>query len=446
MNNSPGIRMKFCESLDRFVAIRTFTPQQRTELFQNVKINDKKSYKRLIINAAVVNFLDEIAPTVFGNDLLGEIIEQELYNLCVKVNPGLDIKEVTIPVSDEDADAGIPLLDSTSAELEPTPESNRLLNIEDEVKKRIVGQDEAVQMVCRSIRKAKVGLRNPKKPIGSFVFVGQTGVGKTELAKAVNECLFGREAELVRVDCSEYAMSHEYAKLIGAPPGYIGHNDGGYLTEAVKNRPASIVVFDEIEKAHRKVHNILLQILDEGILTDSKGQTVTFRETIIIMTSNVGVDSLKELETSIGFGASKPKITHELKSNETRKALEKVFPPEFINRIDEIIMFRTLERDDNMRIIEILLAEVRERLANLGLSITFDDAARAFLVDHGTDLKYGARPLRRAIHRYVENPLAELILNCTIRKNDQISAHVADSGDDLRFDTKPRKGKDSAAE
>jgi ATP-dependent Clp protease ATP-binding subunit ClpC len=434
--------MKFCESLDRFVAIRTFTPQQRTELFQNVKINDKKSYKRLIINAAVVNYLDEIAPTVFGNDLLGEIIEQELYNLCVKVNPGLDIKEVTIPVSSEDDDNGIPLIDNTSPELEPTPESNRLLSIEDEVKKRVIGQDEAVTVVCRAIRKAKVGLRNPKRPIGSFVFVGQTGVGKTELAKAVNECLFGKDAELVRVDCSEYAMSHEYAKLIGAPPGYIGHNDGGYLTEAVKNRPQSIVVFDEIEKAHRKVHNILLQVLDEGILTDSKGQTVSFRETVIIMTSNIGVDSLSTLENQIGFGSSKPKITHELRHNETRKALEKVFPPEFLNRIDEVVTFRTLEREDSIRIIDILLAEVRDRLANLGLSIVFDDPSKSFLVEHGTDSKYGARPLRRAIHRYVENPLAELILNCTIRKNDHILAHVAEDGENLRFDTKPRH-KDS---
>jgi ATP-dependent Clp protease ATP-binding subunit ClpC len=445
MNSSPGIRMKFCESLDRFVAIRTFTPQQRAELFQNVKINDKKSYKRLIINAAVVNYLDEIAPTVFGKELLGEIIEQELYNLCVKVNPGLDIKEVTIPVTDDDADSAIPLLD-TSPELEPSPESSRLLNIEDEVKKRIVGQDEAVQTVCRAIRKAKVGLKNPRRPIGSFVFVGQTGVGKTELAKVVNQCLFGNDSELVRIDCSEYAMSHEYAKLIGAPPGYIGHNDGGYLTEAVKSRPQCIVVFDEIEKAHRKVHNILLQVMDEGVLTDSKGQMVSFREAIVIMTSNVGVESLARLESSIGFAPQKPAINHEVRTQETRKALEKVFPPEFLNRVDEVVTFRSLERPDNMCIIDILMGEVRERLANLGLGITFQADAKEFLVERGTDLKYGARPLRRAIHRYVENPLAELILNCTIRKNDHITATVVAGGDGLTFETRPRKGSDRSEE
>jgi len=441
MKDSPGVRMKFCESLDRFVAIRTFTPQQRAELFQNVKINDKKSYKRLIINAAVVNYLDEIAPTVFGNDeypLLGEIIEQELYNLCIKVNPGLDIKEVTIPVSNEEADSSIPLLD-TSHEAESIPESNRLLNLEDEVKKRIVGQDEAVQVVCRAIRKAKVGLRSPRRPIGSFIFLGQTGVGKTELAKVVNHCLNGADSELVRIDCSEYAMSHEYAKLIGAPPGYIGHNDGGYLTEAVKGRPQAVVIFDEIEKAHRKVHNILLQILDEGVLTDSKGQIVSFRDTVIIMTSNIGVESLDRLETAIGFGAQKQKVSQDLRSQETRKALEKMFPPEFLNRIDEIVVFRPLERGDNIMIIDILLAEVRERLSNLGLGITFTQEAKEFLVDNGTDLKYGARPLRRAIHRFVENPLAELILNSSVRKNDQITASVQEGGQNLHFETKARR-------
>ncbi|MBI4859321.1 MAG: ATP-dependent Clp protease ATP-binding subunit [Candidatus Riflebacteria bacterium] len=435
--------MKFCESLDRFVAIRTFTAQQRAELFQNVKINDRKSYKRLIINAAVVNYLDEIAPTVFGNDeypLLGEIIEQELYTLCIKVNPGLDIKEVTIPVPDDEADSAIPLLD-TSPVVDQSPESSRIRNLEDEVKKRIVGQDEAVQVVCKAIRKAKVGLNNPRRPIGSFIFLGQTGVGKTELAKAVNQCLHGTE-ELIRVDCSEYAMSHEYSKLIGAPPGYIGHNDGGFLTESVKGRPRSVVVFDEIEKAHRKVHNVLLQILDEGILTDSKGQTVSFREAIIIMTSNIGVESLERLQTSIGFASQRPKIDHDLRSQETKKAMEKIFPPEFLNRIDEIVVFRTLAKNDNMLILDILLAEVHDRLANLGLGISFTPEAKTFLVDRGTDLKYGARPLRRAIHRYVENPLAELILNSSIRKNDQITVHVADEGDLLRFDTKPRRGGD----
>lgn len=443
MNNSSGIKMKFCESLDRFVAIRCFTTQQRKELFQNVKITDKKSYKRLIINAAVVNYLDEIAPSVFGNEeypLLGEIIEQELYNLCIKVNPGLDIKEVTIQVSEQEADRQIPLL-GYSAEVEPVTEGGRLLQMEEELRKRVIGQDKAVEVVCQAIRKAKVGLRNPKKPIGSFIFVGQTGVGKTELARSLTAFLFGSESEMVRVDCSEYAMSHEYSKLIGAPPGYIGHNDGGYLTEAVKNKQHSVVVFDEIEKAHRKVHNLLLQILEEGVLTDGRGQQVSFRETVVIMTSNVGVESLDTMSSAIGFAQQKPKIDQELKSRETRKSLEKVFPPEFLNRVDEIVTFRALSREDCVAIIDIMLREVAERLANLGLSLDVTRPAREFLVDHGTDVKYGARPLKRAIHRHVENPLAGLILSSKIHKNDQIVATLNEEKDDLVFETVKEKDR-----
>jgi len=417
--------MKFCESLDRFVAIRTFTPQQRAELMQNVRINDKNAYKRLIINAAVVNYLDEIAPTLFsGNeDLLGGIIEEELYNLCVKVNPGLDIKEITIPVSSEPMDRAIPLLDA-SQEVETIAEADRVLSLEKDIKERLIGQDEAVEAVCQAIRKAKAGLRNPRRPVGSFIFVGQTGVGKTELSKALAQCLFGNEMNLVRIDCSEYAMSHEYSKLIGAPPGYIGHNDGGYLTESIKNKPQAVVVFDEIEKAHRKVHNLLLQILDEGTLTDSKGTSITFSETIVIMTSNIGVESLLKLETAIGFNDQKAVVNHDIRSAETRKSLERVFPPEFLNRVEEIVVFRPLSREHNLKIIDILLHEVEDRLKNLGLTISFTHDSKELLVEKGTDEKFGARPLRRAISRYVENPLAELILSSRLKKGQHIEARL----------------------
>ncbi len=444
MSGSSGIKMKFCDSLDRFVAIRSFTPTQKKDLFQDVKITDKKSYKRLIINAAVVNYLDEIAPSIFGNEdypLLAEIIENELYTLCIKVNPGLDIKEVTIMVNEQDVDRQIPLL-GYNTETEPVTEGDRLLRMEEEIRKRVVGQDLAVEAVCQAVRKSKVGLRNPKKPIGSFIFVGQTGVGKTELARSLTSFLFGNEGEMVRVDCSEYAMSHEYAKLIGAPPGYIGHSEGGYLTEAVKNKPQTVVVFDEIEKAHRKVHNLLLQILEEGVLTDGRGQTVLFSETVVIMTSNVGVESLDRMESSIGFSDQKPKIDQVLKNRETRKSLEKFFPPEFLNRVDEIVTFRALLRDDCLTIIDLMLEEVSERLGNLGLSLEVTDPAREFLVDQGTDVKYGARPLKRAIHRFVENPLAGLILSSSIQKNDHIVTRLNDEEDALTFESHGRTDSD----
>jgi ATP-dependent Clp protease ATP-binding subunit ClpA len=432
MDSTLGVKMKFCESLDRFVAIRSYTPEQKQQLFKNIKITDKKSYKKLIIKSAVVNYTEEIEPLVFGNNeypLLGEIIEQELYNLCVKVNPSLDIKEVTIQI-DESAILG------KATDAEETDEAKsaqqRFMEIESHLKKRIIGQDEAVTAVAQAIRKAKVGLKNPKRPVGSFIFVGQTGVGKTELAKVLCEFMTGSENDLVRIDCSEFAMSHEYAKLIGAPPGYIGHNEGGYLTESVKNKPNGVVVFDEIEKAHEKVHNLLLQLLDEGILTDSKGETVSFRECVIILTTNVGVSDITSEESKPGFrvedNSSKTDntklddLSHEKKTKITRKSLEKKFPPEFLNRIDDVIVFRALDKNDNLQILNILVEEVAERVDALNMRITFTDELKTFLVDKGTDLKYGARPLRRTIQRYIENPLAEQILKGTFDKGDDIHA------------------------
>ncbi|NLM16120.1 MAG: ATP-dependent Clp protease ATP-binding subunit [Candidatus Riflebacteria bacterium] len=438
MDSTVGVKMKFCESLDRFVAIKAFTPEQKQQLFKNVKITDKKSYKRLIINAAVVNYLDEIAPLVFGNNeypLLGEIIEQELYNLCVKVNPSLDIKEVTIQLDEDSAkSSAIPMLGA-----EDSSNSSRLMEIESCLKERIIGQDEAVSAVAQAIRKAKVGLRNPKRPVGSFVFVGQTGVGKTELAKALCEFMTGKESDLVRIDCSEYAMSHEYAKLIGAPPGYIGHNEGGYLTEAVKNKPNGVVVFDEIEKAHEKVHNLLLQLLDEGILTDSKGETVSFRESVIILTTNVGVSEISAEESKPGFRPDSSEdsseagklddLSHEKKAKITRKTLEKRFPPEFLNRIDDIIVFRALTKEDNLQILSILLNEIAGRVESLSMKLEYTDEVKNFLVDKGTDLKYGARPLRRTAQRYIENPLAELILKGECGKLDHLLAEMGKDED-----------------
>ncbi|MGM0600510.1 MAG: AAA family ATPase, partial [Candidatus Rifleibacteriota bacterium] len=299
----------------------------------------------------------------------------------------------------------------------------------------------AVTAVAQAIRKARVGLKNPKRPVGSFIFVGQTGVGKTELAKALCEFMTGNETDLVRIDCSEFAMSHEYAKLIGAPPGYIGHNEGGYLTESVKNKPNGVVIFDEVEKAHEKVHNLLLQLLDEGVLTDSKGETVSFRESVIILTTNVGVRDISSEESKPGFRVeettSSPddkkkleELSHEQKAKITRKSLEKQFPPEFLNRIDDIIVFRALTKEDNLEILNILLEEVTERVSGLNMRIEFTDELKTFLVDKGTDLKYGARPLRRTIHRYIENPLAEAILMGKFNKGDEITARCDKDEDD----------------
>ncbi|HNY11607.1 MAG TPA: AAA family ATPase [Candidatus Wallbacteria bacterium] len=431
---SPGsIKMKFCESLDRFVEIRQFTDEEAEKIFKNVKITDKKSYKRLVINTTIVNYLDEIAQLVFGNNnysLFGEIAEQELYNLCIKVNPSLDIKKVTITVDDEakgGSESQIQLLNKIESSSDGSWDiSERLINMEKYLHKRIVGQERAVAIVSQAIRKSHVGLRNPNRPVGSFIFAGQTGVGKTELAKALAEFLYGNENELIRIDCSEYSMSHEYAKLIGAPPGYIGHKEGGFLTEAVKNKPKSVILFDELEKAHKKVHNLLLQIMDDGILTDNKGVKVSFKDCVIIMTSNVGVEEFKNIEVAIGFNQTSKDLSHNTKEKETRKALEKEFAPEFLNRVDEIVTFTALTKEDSLKIVDIMLNEVIERLRkNLKMTIEFPQKVREFLVEKGFNQKYGARPLKRAIKAYVENPLAEMIIEKKFKTNDSITSKVA---------------------
>ena len=443
------IKIKFCESLDRFVEIRVFTEADINKIFKNVKITDKKSYKRLILSTAIVNYHEEIMPLIFNENnysLFGEIVEQELYNLCISVNPQLDIKKVTITVDNNEKEEGMVPLLNNEEESSDEGEDNiteRLLNMEDYLKQRIVGQDEAIKVVSQAIRKAHVGLRNPDRPIGTFLFVGQTGVGKTELAKALTEFLVGNEKELIRIDCSEFAQSHEYAKLIGAPPGYVGHKDGGMLTEAIKSKPRSVVLFDEIEKAHEKVHNLLLQIMDAGTLTDSKGEQVSFKNCVLIMTSNVGVKSVDKTEGAIGFGDHKKIIDHDFKTKEMLKTLKKAFKPEFINRIDEIVNFRELTYEDNLKIVDIMLKDVLARLHRLSYDLKITDSMRKFLVDHGWDPKMGARPLKRSIQRYVESPLSEMILNKEFKKGDVIYVKIDKKKDMLIYYTKKNGSKEN---
>jgi ATP-dependent Clp protease ATP-binding subunit ClpC len=452
MQQGSGGIMKFCEALDRFVGIRTLNKEEQRQLFEGVKLSDRKSYTRLIINTAVVDFHREIAPLIFEKSeypMLREVIEKELYDLCIKVNPGLDIREVSLPMASTSTDGGIAMLDGGDVDspavasgedgdpIQVEAGSERYLRMAEELRAAVIGQDEAIEAVSAAIRKAKAGLKAPERPVGSFLFVGSTGVGKTETAKALNRFLYEKTA-MVRIDCSEYAAPHEYSKLIGAPPGYIGHNDGGYLTEAMKNRPGAVVVFDEIEKAHLKVHNLLLQIMEEGILTDSKGALIPFKDSVVIMTSNVGVASLTDRASAIGFDRSGREISQKLRSQETRKALEKTFPPEFLNRIDEVVVFRNLDREDTFAILARMLQEVQGRTRSLGLEVHFEDSAREFLVEKGFDEKFGARPLRRAIHRYVENPLAERILSGELQRGNLLLARRGGKGSEetLVFDLK----------
>lgn len=289
-------------------------------------------------------------------------------------------------------------------------ESARLLRLEETLHQRVVGQDEAVKSVARAVRRARAGLKDPKRPIGSFIFLGPTGVGKTELARALAEALFGDEDSTVRIDMSEYMEKHAVSRLVGAPPGYIGHDEGGQLTEAVRRKPYSVVLLDEIEKAHPEVFNILLQVLEDGRLTDTKGRVVDFRNTVIIMTSNVGATLIKK-EAKLGFIATEsPENDYLEMKQKVTEELKKAFRPEFLNRIDEVIVFHTLAEEHMQKIVELMLDALTKRLAEQGLSLQVGAAAKALIAREGHDLMYGARPLRRAIQRLVEDPLSEEML------------------------------------
>ena len=304
-------------------------------------------------------------------------------------------------------------------------EGSRLLAMKDELKAKIVGQDEAIDKIVKAIQRNRVGLKDPNRPIGAFMFLGPTGVGKTHMAKMLAEYLFDTKDSLIRIDMSEYMEKFAVSRLVGAPPGYVGYDEGGQLTEKVRRHPYSVVLLDELEKAHQDVFNMLLQVMDEGRLTDSFGRTVDFKNTIIIMTSNIGTRQLKDYGNGIGFNTGTDR--QEQSRSIIQKALNKTFAPEFINRIDDIVMFNSLERDDIYKIIDIELEGFYRRASESGYAIEITDSAKAFLVDRGYDAQYGARPLKRAIQEYIEDDLAELILANTITRGDTLRIdHIAD--------------------
>jgi ATP-dependent Clp protease ATP-binding subunit ClpC len=302
-------------------------------------------------------------------------------------------------------------------------ESERLLKLEEVLHHRVIGQEEAVKSIARAVRRSRVGLKDPKRPIGSFIFLGPTGVGKTELSKALAEAMFGDENNMIRIDMSEYMEKHTVSRLIGSPPGYVGHDEGGQLTEKVRRHPYSVVLFDEIEKAHPDVFNILLQILEDGRLTDSKGKTVDFKNTIIIMTSNVGAHTIKK-QKSLGFASANTKEAeneYEKMKENVMEELKHTFRPEFLNRIDDIIVFHQLEEADLKKIIKLMLKTVTDRVKEQEIELSFDDEAEKVLTKEGYDVAYGARPLRRAITKVVEDRLAEEMLKGNIQRGDSVS-------------------------
>lgn len=308
-------------------------------------------------------------------------------------------------------------------------ESERLLKLEEVLHNRVVGQDEAVKAVARAIRRARAGLKDPKRPIGSFIFLGPTGVGKTELARALAEAMFGDENAMIRLDMSEYMEKHTVSRLVGAPPGYVGYEEGGQLTDTVRRKPYSVILLDEIEKAHYDVFNILLQVLEDGRLTDSQGRTVDFKNTVIIMTSNVGAQYLKKDTASLGFLADEQAETEGAAKTRVLEECKKVFRPEFLNRVDEVIVFSSLTDKDLNQIVDIMLREVGKRLQDNSLGLDVTEKAKNELVKEGRDYAYGARPLRRAIQKMVEDKIAELMLQRDVLAGDTVLVDADDKGE-----------------
>jgi ATP-dependent Clp protease ATP-binding subunit ClpC len=317
-------------------------------------------------------------------------------------------------------------------------EAEKLLHMEERIHERLVNQEEAVNVICEAIRRSRAGLKDPRRPIGSFMFLGPTGVGKTELARTLARFLFDDENAMVRLDMSEYQEKHTVSRLIGAPPGYIGYEEGGQFTEAVRRRPYRIILLDEIEKAHPEVFNSLLQVLDDGRLTDGHGRTVDFKNIVVIMTSNVGVELIKR-EVSLGFATKRDEARAHKQSYEDMKEkvmaeVKKTFRPEFLNRLDDIVVFHELTAEQLRNIVDLMAKDLQERLAERKLGVELTEKAKSWLAKAGYDPLYGARPLRRAIERYVENPLSTKVLQGEFKEGDTIKVDL--KGDALTFTAK----------
>ncbi len=313
-------------------------------------------------------------------------------------------------------------------------ETVKLRKMADDMRTMVIGQDEAILKVVKAIQRNRVGLKDPKKPIGTFIFLGPTGVGKTELARSLARYMFDSEDALVRIDMSEYMEKFTVSRLIGAPPGYVGYEEGGQLTEKVRRKPYSVILLDEIEKAHPDIYNILLQVLDDGQLTDGLGRKVDFKNTLIIMTSNIGVRQLKDFGEGVGFATQARSMSVDENNKAViEKALKRTFSPEFLNRIDDVVIFNSLTRDHIFQIIDILMKDVMKRLSNLGFGLELTEEAKAFLAEKGYDQQFGARPLHRAIQKYLEDPLAEEILNLHVKAGDMLTADVDKENNKLVF-------------
>ncbi len=358
-------------------------------------------------------------------------------------------KEERYQVTEDDIATVISMITGIPVKRMGEDESKRLLHMADTLKKRVIGQDKAVDKLTKTIQRTRAGFKEPNRPIGSFIFLGPTGVGKTELAKTLSEFLFDTDDALIRVDMSEYMEKFAVSRLVGAPPGYVGYEEGGLLTEKVRRKPYSVVLFDEVEKAHPDVFNLMLQALDEGYMTDSGGRKIDFRNTVIIMTSNIGSRQLKDFGTGVGFGTQTKQVNQDKESKmvvETQ--LKKFFSPEFLNRIDDIIVFDSLKKEEIIKILDVRMSRMLKRIEDLGYHISITDSAKGFLADKGFDADFGARPLQRALQKYLEEPLAEKVLQGTLKEGDELVVEFAEGAEELTISaaakkaSKPKKTKE----
>ncbi len=357
-------------------------------------------------------------------------------------------KHKKYPIGEEEIAEVVSMMTGIPVKRMVQAETEKLRRMAEDMKGMVIGQDEAIQKVVKAIQRNRVGLKDPKKPIGTFIFLGPTGVGKTELARALARYMFDSEDALIRIDMSEYMEKFTVSRLIGAPPGYVGYEEGGQLTEKVRRKPYSVILLDEIEKAHPDIYNILLQVLDDGQLTDGLGRKVDFKNSMIIMTSNIGVRQLKDFGDGVGFAtAAKAQSQDESNKAVIEKALKRTFSPEFLNRIDDVVIFNSLTKENIFSIIDILMKSVMKRLSNLGFSMELTEEAKQFIADKGYDQQFGARPLHRAIQKYLEDPLAEEILNMQVKQGDILIADLDKENQKLKFTLKQAKpGKEGKEE
>lgn len=420
MLTETGIVYKYFDLIDGFIRVRVLPGDEPLRLPSEASQRppDRKEYRRLVVSNCVVGLDEVVLPRVrqiYPEDAAAA--EDLLYQICVDVNPKLEIHTVSLPAEMEEWEERDPSLRKLQ---EAAPALER------KILREIVGQDECVRALCKAVRKAASGLSDPQRPIGSYLLVGRTGVGKTELAKALTRNLYGQD-KLIRVDCSEFALPHETAKLIGAPPGYVGHNEGGTLTEALMRDPYSIVLFDEIEKGHEKLHNMLLQILDEGRLTDSKGNTVSFRNTLILLTSNVGTEDYARAAERVGFERPASLAEEDFHAI-TKEALRRNFKPELLNRLDGQLVFRSLDMHGCTRIAEMQLKRLGKRVRKVGIDLRWTARLPREIAVRGYSEEYGAREVRRMVDRLVEDPLSNQILEGEFDTGDQITIRWRNNG------------------